>query len=334
MKDSPTTFDLALARFFRIYNMTKLLSLGELLIDMLPQDSQNSAYLPIAGGAPANVAVGYAKLGGKAAFCGGMGDDYFAKQLSKSLAQYKVSTEYLFTIKDSQTAVVIVSLDETGERSFNFYRHNTADLLLTSEHLNHIKWDELSTLHFCSNTLTNLAIARTTINALKLAKNNHKLVSFDVNLRYSLWQNSNDIEQNVHACYAYCDIVKLSRDELNFLAEQTQQAPDDYLQSILDTGVKLVFLTDGPAPATVYHNVFTFTEAAPIITAVDTTSAGDAFIAGVLYYLNHNDENILLTDKLNNQQIVKRALNFGLRCGSKACLAKGAFPALPTLQEV
>ena len=53
--------------------MTKLLSLGELLIDMLPQDSQNSAYLPMAGGAPANVAGGYAQLGGKAAFCGGMG---------------------------------------------------------------------------------------------------------------------------------------------------------------------------------------------------------------------------------------------------------------------
>ncbi|WP_149981808.1 carbohydrate kinase family protein [Pseudoalteromonas rhizosphaerae] len=314
--------------------MTKLLSLGELLIDMLPQDSQNSAYLPIAGGAPANVAVGYAKLGGKAAFCGGMGDDYFAKQLSNALAQYNVSTEYLFTIKDSQTAMVIVSLDETGERSFNFYRHNTADLLLTCEHLAHINWEDLSTLHFCSNTLTAKAIASTTINALKLAKNNHKLVSFDVNLRYSLWQNSNDIEQNVHACYAYCDIVKLSRDELNFLAEQTQQTPDDYLQSILDTDVSLVFLTDGPAPATVYHNAFAFTEAAPTITAVDTTSAGDAFIAGVLHYLNHNDENILLTDKLNNQQIVKRALNFGLRCGSKACLAKGAFPALPMLVDV
>lgn len=314
--------------------MTKLLSLGELLIDMLPQDPQNSAYLPIAGGAPANVAVGYAKLGGKAAFCGGMGDDYFATQLSNALAQYNVSTEYLFTIKGSQTAMVIVSLDETGERSFNFYRHNTADLLLTCDHLAHIQWEDLSTLHFCSNTLTDKAIANTTVNALKLAKNNHKLISFDVNLRYSLWQNSNDIEHNVHACYAYCDIVKLSRDELNFLAEQTKQAPDDYLQSILDTDVSLVFLTDGPAPATVYHNAFTFTEAAPTITAVDTTSAGDAFIAGVLYYLNHNDEDVLLMDKLNKQQIVKRALNFGLRCGAKACLAKGAFPALPILVDV
>jgi fructokinase len=314
--------------------MTKLLSLGELLIDMLPQDSQNSAYLPIPGGAPANVAVGYAKLGGKAAFCGGMGDDYFAKQLTNALEQYNVDTEYLFTIEGAQTAMVIVSLDESGERSFNFYRHQTADLLLTNEHLKLINWDKLSTLHFCSNTLTNTAIAKTTVCALKQAKNNHKLVSFDVNLRYSLWQNSNDIEQNVHACYAYCDIVKLSRDELNFLATQRQQSVEAYLQSLLELGVKLVFLTDGPAPATVYHNAFTLSEAAPTITAVDTTSAGDAFIAGVLYYLNHSDNAVPLTDKLNDESIVKKALHFGLRCGSKACLAKGAFPALPTQQTL
>ncbi len=314
--------------------MTKLLSLGELLIDMLPQDSQNSAYLPIAGGAPANVAVGYAKLGGKAAFCGGMGDDYFAKQLTNALEQYNVDTEYLFTIEGAQTAMVIVSLDESGERSFNFYRHQTADLLLTNEHLKLINWDKLSTLHFCSNTLTNTAIAKTTVCALKQAKNNQKIVSFDVNLRYSLWQNSNDIEQNVHACYAYCDIVKLSRDELNFLATQRQQSVEAYLQSLLELGVKLVFLTDGPAPATVYHNAFTLSEAAPTITAVDTTSAGDAFIAGVLYYLNHSDNAVPLTDKLNDESIVKKALHFGLRCGSKACLAKGAFPALPTQQTL
>ena len=314
--------------------MTKLLSLGELLIDMLPQDSQNSAYLPIPGGAPANVAVGYAKLGGKAAFCGGMGDDYFAKQLTNALEQYNVDTEYLFTIEGAQTAMVIVSLDESGERSFNFYRHQTADLLLTNEHLKLINWDKLSTLHFCSNTLTNTAIAKTTVCALKQAKNNQKIVSFDVNLRYSLWQNSNDIEQNVHACYAYCDIVKLSRDELNFLATQRQQSVEAYLQSLLELGVKLVFLTDGPAPATVYHNAFTLSEAAPTITAVDTTSAGDAFIAGVLYYLNHSDNAVPLTDKLNDESIVKKALHFGLRCGSKACLAKGAFPALPTQQTL
>ena len=314
--------------------MTKLLSLGELLIDMLPQDSHNTAYLPIPGGAPANVAVGYAKLGGSAAFCGGMGDDYFAKQLTDALKQYNVGTEYLFTIKNAQTAMVIVSLDETGERSFNFYRHNTADLLLAPEHLQQIQWDEISTLHFCSNTLTSIAIANTTLSALKQAKIHNKLVSFDVNLRYSLWHNIRDIEPNVRACYAHCDIIKLSRDELNFLAEHTCQSGDEYLQSLLELGVSLIFLTDGPEPATVYHKKFNVSEAAPIINAIDTTSAGDAFIAGVLYHLNHYNETLLPSDKLNNKQVIKDALSFGLRCGSKACLSKGAFPALPVLDDV
>jgi len=301
---------------------------------MLPQDAHNSAYLPIPGGAPANVAVGYAKLGAEAAFCGGKGDDHFANQLSNALAQYNVNTDYLFTIAGSQTAMVIVSLDETGERSFGFYRHNTADVLLTQAHLAHINWQEISTLHFCSNTLTESAIANTTVKALELAKANNKLVSFDVNLRYSLWENTNDIASNVKACYTYCDIVKLSRDELNFLAQHSDTTSDDYIQMLLNTGVKLVFLTDGPEPATVYHSAFTLNESAPKINAVDTTSAGDAFIAGVLYYLNNLGSDLPLADKLNDKASVKGALHFALKCGSKACLAKGAFPALPVLADV
>ncbi|MBH0079296.1 carbohydrate kinase family protein [Pseudoalteromonas sp. NZS11] len=314
--------------------MTKLLCLGELLIDMLPQDANNSAYLPIPGGAPANVAVGYAKLGAEAAFCGGKGDDHFASQLSNALAQYNVNTDYLFTIAGSQTAMVIVSLDETGERSFGFYRHNTADVLLTQAHLAHINWQEISTLHFCSNTLTESAIANTTVKALEIAKANNKLVSFDVNLRYSLWENTSDIASNVKACYTYCDIVKLSRDELIFLAQHSDTTSDDYIQMLLNTGVKLVFLTDGPEPATVYHSAFTLNESAPKINAVDTTSAGDAFIAGVLYYLNNLGSDLPLADKLNDKASVKGALHFALKCGSKACLAKGAFPALPVLADV
>lgn len=314
--------------------MTKLLSIGELLIDMLPQDPQNSAYLPIAGGAPANVAVGYAKLGGKAAFCGGMGDDYFATQLSNALAQYKVSTEYLFTIKGSQTAMVIVSLDESGERSFNFYRHNTADLLLSVEHLVNIQWDELSTLHFCSNTLTDKTIASTTLHALKLAKSNNKLVSFDVNLRYSLWQDTTQIAAVVARCYECCDIIKLSKDELNFLALQTNQQPNDYLAQLLALGVKLIFVTDSANPAQALSKHFNIVLQAPAIKAIDTTSAGDAFIAGVLYYFNHFNTNTAVHEQILDEEMVAQAMDFGLRCGAQACLKKGAFPALPYLHNV
>ncbi|WP_392344657.1 carbohydrate kinase [Pseudoalteromonas prydzensis] len=314
--------------------MTKLLSFGELLIDMLPHDNDNTAYSPIPGGAPANVAVGYAKLGGNAAFCGGMGDDYFATQLNDALVQYAVNTQYLFTIAGSQTAMVMVSLDELGERSFNFYRHNTADLLLTEQHLQQIQWHDFSTFHFCSNTLTDNHAAYTTISALEHARQHNILLSFDVNLRYSLWQDTAQIADAVARCYEFCDIIKLSKDELIFLAKQNHKQPKAYLDELLACGVKLIFVTDGANPAQALSEHFNIMLQAPEIKAVDTTSAGDAFIAGALYYFNYFNTDTAMHEQILNEAIVTQAMDFALRCGAQACLKKGAFPALPYLDEV
>lgn len=314
--------------------MKKLLSFGELLIDMLPHDNKNSAYSPIPGGAPANVAVGYKKLGGNAHFCGGLSDDNFGILLRSTLEKYEVNTDYLFTITDSQTAMVIVSLDEQGERNFNFYRHQTADLLINGNHLAKIHWPDFSVFHFCSNTLTDAHLAQTTLTALEYAQNNNSLVSFDVNLRYSLWQDSSQISAVVANCYALCDIIKLSLDELNFLAKQQATLASNYLDDLLASGVKLIFVTDGPNPAKAISRTFTIELNAPVIKALDTTSAGDAFIAGVLYYLHHFNDGTPVSEQIQNKQIVAQAMAFGLRCGSKACLKKGAFPALPYLDEV
>ncbi|MFY8325361.1 carbohydrate kinase family protein [Pseudoalteromonas sp. ZZD1] len=314
--------------------MNKLLSYGELLIDMLPHDNRNSAYSPIPGGAPANVAVGYAKLGGSATFCGGMGDDNFAKLLTNSLIEYNVGTDYLFTIKDAQTAMVIVSLDEQAERSFNFYRHKTADLLINEQHLEKIEWKDFSVLHFCSNTLTDSHAANATVTALEHACQHDLLISFDVNLRYSLWKTPDQIENVVARCYGLCDIIKLSRDELQFLANKKGVTPHCYLEELLTLGVKLIFVTDGPNPAKAISRTFSIEQNAPEITALDTTSAGDAFIAGVLFYFHHFNSNTPVNEQIINEQIVAQAMAFGLRCGSKACLKKGAFPALPYLEDV
>ncbi len=314
--------------------MNKLLSFGELLIDMLPHDSKNSAYSPIPGGAPANVAVGYAKLGGNATFCGGMGDDNFATQLTDALTEYNVATDYLFTIKDSQTAMVIVSLDEQAERSFNFYRHETADLLVNEQHLEQIQWQDFSALHFCSNTLTDSHAANTTLSTLKHARQHGMLTSFDVNLRYSLWQQPDDIAATVERCYSSCDLIKLSRDELEFLANQHAIEPNSFIEKLLNLGVKLIFITDGSNPAKAISSAFSIEQNAPAITAIDTTSAGDAFIAGVLYYFHHFNTKLPVTEQICNDKIVAQAMAFGLRCGAKACLKKGAFPALPYLEEV
>jgi hypothetical protein len=74
---------------WKVYAMAAVVSLGELLVDMVseaPDASLQEAprFLKAPGGAPANVAVGLARLGASASFVGQVGDDPFGEWLRTS----------------------------------------------------------------------------------------------------------------------------------------------------------------------------------------------------------------------------------------------------------
>jgi fructokinase len=109
-----------------------IISFGEALIDLLPADNDSSHCVKCAGGAPANVAVGVAKLGQKSVFIGTLSSDAMGRLLTTELQAVGVELAYS-PISSHSTALVLVSLDDCGERSFQFYRHNTADLDFTTK---------------------------------------------------------------------------------------------------------------------------------------------------------------------------------------------------------
>ena len=115
--------------------MPDVISFGELLIDFVPTVSgvtlsQAEAFKKAAGGAPANVAVGVAKLGVPSGFMGKVGDDAFGHFLAQTLQAHGVDLRGLRFSKDGQTCLAFVSLRADGEREFIFYRHRERDLLL------------------------------------------------------------------------------------------------------------------------------------------------------------------------------------------------------------
>ena len=74
----------------------KILCLGEVLIDMLSAGAADqsempamNSFQPYAGGAPANVAVAVAKLGGQGAMVSKVGDDTFGRFLQDMLSYHK-----------------------------------------------------------------------------------------------------------------------------------------------------------------------------------------------------------------------------------------------------
>ncbi|MDR2289664.1 MAG: PfkB family carbohydrate kinase, partial [Serratia marcescens] len=89
--------------------------LGDAVVDLLPDG--NGRLLQCPGGAPANVAVGIARLGGSSGFIGRVGDDPFGRFMRRTLQEERVNTEFMRLDANQRTSTVVVDLDEHGERT-------------------------------------------------------------------------------------------------------------------------------------------------------------------------------------------------------------------------
>lgn len=317
--------------------MHSLLSYGEILVDFLPTSNNPCNYTPLAGGAPANVAVGYAKLGGTSYFAGGISKDNFGNMLMQQLEHEGVNTTFIKRIATANTALVLVSLDNSGERTFNFYRHNTADTQYKRAQINKINWQTVGIFHYCSNTLTNQAMYDDTLFAIESAKINNVMISFDVNLRHQLWHDLTLLPSRVEACIKQSDIIKLSKDEAEYLAAIKQMSIKEYITFILELGAKLIVITDGANAVHVSCSNYSAMIDVPKITPIDTTGAGDSFISGFLYSLAKtatNKNTQMLFNVIEQRNLVSTAILFAARCGAYACGKKGAFTALPKLTDL
>lgn len=312
--------------------MRPVLCFGEALIDFLHQDvvEQDKLTLPsfrqYPGGAPANSAVAVAKLGGSAKFAGQVGKDAFGDFLQNALSQYAVDTELLARHPTAKTALAFVMLDDTGDRSFSFYRDNSADVLFTRQQVDARWFVDSPVFHFCSNTLTTADIASCTREIVSQARAQQCLVSFDVNLRHNLWEGGQANRTLVNELVFQSHLVKLSKDEFDYLSEGQSES---YIARCLAEHCELLVITDGEAPIDYHYAGHHGQVVPPKIKAVDTTAGGDGFIGGMLFLLSHLSDPI---KALTSNQTVSEVLAFASCCGAIAVSQPGAFPALPSFQ--
>ncbi len=318
--------------------MSHLISFGEALIDWIPLGVQQEGPLEIPlygqfpGGAPANVAVALARLAGEAYFLGKTGLDPAGSFLRKSLNTYKVHTDFLLD-DPAPTPMSFVSLDERGEREFSFHRSNTADMQYRTSDFP-VKLFNDAIFHICSNTLTTETLKQTTLSGLQLARKQSCLTSFDVNLRFPLWDEPLLAKPAVEEALQLSDIVKFSLEELQFLAGDIDEA--DYVQQLLNNGSRIVLLTDGAEAIKIYFSDQQLVINTPTVEVVDTTGAGDAFVGGWLFSL--------LNDQITNYETLdnaidagtplRRAADYAVQCGAFAVTRRGAWTALPQQNDI
>lgn len=323
--------------------MIKVISFGEALVDMLSSrvnedqsenaGSVNERFTKFPGGAPANVAAAIGKLGGVSYFAGKVGADMFGDFLIESLQALDVRTDYVKQTSEAKTALAFVSLDSTGERSFEFYRGPSADLLFTPDEFQPEWFDGQGIFHFCSNTLTESGIMEATLAGLEKARAAGWLVSFDMNLRNNLWPKGTDPFAPVWACVEQADLVKLSTEELAFLCRNDSETK--VLQRILSSGASLVLVTDGGKPLRYFTPSHYGSIVPRSVQMVDSTAAGDAFVGGLLYRLSELDTTAVSLKALEEDpEQLEDILAFASACGAHAVTHAGAFTSLPGLKEV
>ncbi|MGI9333146.1 MAG: PfkB family carbohydrate kinase [Gammaproteobacteria bacterium] len=316
--------------------MTDVVCLGELLIDFVPTQSGTDlvsapGFVKAPGGAPANVAVGLARLGASSAFMGMVGDDPFGRFLAHTLEVEGVDVASLRFNQVARTALAFVSLRADGEREFMFYRHPSADMLYAPEDVDTDAVRGARCLHFGSISLITASSRAATWRALDEAQSCDCLVSYDPNLRLPLWPDAETAKARMLEGVRRAHVMKLSDEELEFLTGSADV--EGAARTLWHGAMRLIVVTQGAAGCTYVTSAHTGSVKGFAVDAVDTTGAGDAFVAALLRALLGKDERLeegLLEDETRLRDACRRAN----AAGALTATARGAIPALPRQGEL
>lgn len=331
--------------------MPRFVTMGELLVDFVSTKkgytiggllhpgldvgkgskggSSPPAFVPVPGGAPANVAVGISLLGGDAGFIGNVGDDPFGKRLAEILKDYGVDTGGVSFSKDARTMLAFVSLTKEGERDFVFFRHPSADMMITAEDIPKDYLKDVSYFHFGSISLITEPARGTTLDLISSAKEGGAVISFDPNIRLNLWPGDVAARDQIMSVIPSTDILKLSAEESYLLTREAD--PKISARILAMMGPKLVVVTLGAKGSVAVNARYGVEVLGYKVKVSDTTGAGDAFTAAMLWYISQ-----LGTDDLHmlGDLDMIRVFKFANAAGALTTKKRGAIPALPTRGEV
>ncbi|HSK40012.1 MAG TPA: PfkB family carbohydrate kinase, partial [Arenibaculum sp.] len=140
-------------------------------------------------------------------------------------------------------------------------------------------------------------------------------------LRPALWSAADAAREAIRDAIGRASIVKLSEDELEFLTGTTD--PVEGVRSLNHVGLALVVVTHGKAGCSFLTPEVQGRAPSFGVTPVDTTGAGDAFMAGLLAGLLETPSTPLTAERLHTM------CRFANAAGALATTQRGAIPGLP-----
>jgi fructokinase len=281
-----------------------------------------ACFAPKPGGAPGNVAVGVAKLGGRAAMLSKVGQEAFGRMLIETLVGYGVATEGVVMNRDGNTALAVVTVAPDGDRDFMFYRVGCADATYAAAEVAEDIIRAARVLHVGSLILAEPVSAAAQRHAVEVARAAGVMVSADVNLRPSLWRDPDDMRAAALEAVSVANILKISEEELSFLTGAEDRAAG--VAKLWQPALRAMAVTCGGAGAQLVTPRHRATVPGFAVKVVDAVGCGDAFMACLLADLSRSD--FALASEAELARLARRAC----AAGAIAAMGAGAMESLPT----
>lgn len=309
-------------------NPPEILIVGDALVDFVPLHygplSAATTFEMHSGGAPGNVAVVSARIGGRPGFVGVVGDDEFGRFLHDNFQREGVDTRCLRLTGEDLTGLVFITLDDNRERSFT-HRGGDACTLLRREDVDPALAAAARVCMFSVGALRTEG-GEAAIDALITHATG--LICCDPGKCPPSWGDPEVIEGRLKRMLTRCDVVKCAEDETEWLTGV--RFHEDAARRLLDQGATLAVITLGPDGAYWAREGDAGYVQTPRVQVVDTTGAGDAFMAALLVRLSREAGKLAEI----STELIQGHLDFACEIGAYAVTRRGAVAGIPRMPSV
>ena len=272
-------------------------------------------------GADSNVAIGLARLGFNVKWLSRVGNDSLGRFVRNTLQAEGLDCQHVAIDPQHPTGFQLKSrVDDGSDPQVEYFRRGSAASHLG---LDAITPQLLDARHLHATGIPPALSASCNELSFELMKSMRKAgnsVSFDPNLRPSLWASEQQMIRDINALAAHADWVLPGLSEGRLLTGYDD--PGDIAAFYLDQGAEAVIIKLGAKGA--YWRTAEleqFVPAVPVAQVIDTVGAGDGFAVGVISALLEN---------LDFAEAVQR----GNWVGSRAVQSRGDMEGLPTRAEL
>lgn len=265
--------------------MKKVLLVGESMALLIAKDygklDDIKDFEKRVAGAELNVCMGLTRLGYETHYVTKLGNDPFGRSIKSFIEEKNIKLHNKFD-DENKTGMMLKGKIKDGDPEIYYFRKNSAASKISVEDILNINLEDIDLVHI---TGISLAISKTFKEAMyklvELAKNKGIMVTFDPNIRVSMWESKEEMIKTINDISSKSDVVMPGIAEAKMLlgVENIEEIKEKYLKM----GVKNIVLKLGSSgSAFIDDKEIVYEKGFKVDKVIDTVGAGDGFAVGII----------------------------------------------------